>query len=318
MAISTRFLVISDTHGDPLRHAKLTEAVDVVIHCGDLTEESKLDEFRATIDLLNAIDAPLKLVIAGNHDWTLDLPVFKRKLAEHDPPLDEDLVRREYGDFGEARSLLEDAPGIVFLDEGIHDFKLANGAMLKVYASPYTPSNNDWGFNYPSGEERAWNITRDIDVTITHCPPKGVLDRSAGVRSAGVGSVGDSALFAAIAQARPSLHCFGHIHTGWGAKRVAWQVSDSLGGRRPTHMTAINGDETVVLQSLAKLKAADDDKDGESTQTVRERGYCRAEISAGMAGEKTLFVNAAIEGPDDKSQQVPWLIEIELPRAPVQ
>nr|OQO15796.1 hypothetical protein B0A51_14418 [Rachicladosporium sp. CCFEE 5018] len=310
MAISTRFLVISDTHGDPLRHTKLTEPVDAVIHCGDLTEESKIAEFRATIYLLNAIDAPLKLVIAGNHDWTLDIPVFKRKLAEHDPPLDEDLVRREYGEFGEARARLEDAPGVVFLDEGMHNFKLSNGAMLRVYASPYTPSNNDWGFNYPSREERAWNITRDIDVAITHCPPKGVLDRVAGV-----GSVGDSALFAAIAQARPFLHCFGHIHSGWGAKLVAWQANENLSDRRPTHLTAINGDETVVIQNLAKLKAADDGGVGESTRSVRERGFCRPEISAGMAGEKTLFVNTAIEGPNDESQQVPWLIDVELRRA---
>ncbi|OQO11991.1 hypothetical protein B0A48_02630 [Cryoendolithus antarcticus] len=293
MAISTRFLVISDTHGDPLRHAKLTEAVNVVIHCGDLTEESKLDEFRATIDLLNAIDAPLKLVI-----------------AEHDPPLDEDLVRREYGDFGEARSLLEDAPGIVFLNEGMHDFSLANGAMLRVYASPCTPSNNEWGFNYPSSDERAWNITGDIDVAITHCPPKGVMDRVAGV-----GSVGDATLFAAIARAKPLLHCFGHIHTGWGAKLVAWQANETFGDRKPTHMTAINGDETVVIQSLANLRAADNGEEGESTQSVRNRGYCKADMSADMAGEKTLFVNAAIEGLDDESQQVPWLIDVELPRA---
>ncbi|KAK5138550.1 hypothetical protein LTR08_000138 [Meristemomyces frigidus] len=50
MAVPTRFLVISDTHGDKLQH-RLPERVDVDIHCGNLTEESKLDKFRGSIPL---------------------------------------------------------------------------------------------------------------------------------------------------------------------------------------------------------------------------------------------------------------------------
>lgn len=57
----------------PLQHA------DVAIHCGDLTEESKLEEYRASIQLLKDIHAPLKLVIAGNHDFTMDIPAFRKK-----------------------------------------------------------------------------------------------------------------------------------------------------------------------------------------------------------------------------------------------
>ena len=47
---------------------KLPKA-DVAIHCGDLTDGSLLEEFRGAIRLLRDIDAPLKLVIAGNHDF---------------------------------------------------------------------------------------------------------------------------------------------------------------------------------------------------------------------------------------------------------
>ena len=78
-SVNTRFLILSDTHGIefgpevvPLQRA------DVVIHCGDLTQGSTLAEYRATIRLLESLQAPLKLVIAGNHDWTLELPKFKR------------------------------------------------------------------------------------------------------------------------------------------------------------------------------------------------------------------------------------------------
>jgi len=46
--ISTRFLVLSDTHGEDLR-LRCPAEVDVAIHCGDLTEESKLDEFKTAI-----------------------------------------------------------------------------------------------------------------------------------------------------------------------------------------------------------------------------------------------------------------------------
>ena len=53
-------------------------------------------------------------------------------------------IKSAYGACEEARQLFESeeakAAGIVFLDEGTHRFELANGALLTVYASPYTPS----------------------------------------------------------------------------------------------------------------------------------------------------------------------------------
>lgn len=148
--IKTRFIIISDTHGEEFKpEAKPLKHADVAIHCGDLTDQSKIEEYRATIRLLKDIDASLKLVIAGNHDFTMDNPVFKRKIAEVRPPLDPDVVRREYGDYGEVRQLFEEAKaaGIMFLDEGTYHFTLENGALLTVYASPWTPSLGGWDFS---------------------------------------------------------------------------------------------------------------------------------------------------------------------------
>ncbi|KAF3016459.1 hypothetical protein E8E14_007989 [Neopestalotiopsis sp. 37M] len=135
MPVRTRFLVISDTHGQVF-DVREGQQADVVIHCGDLTEESKIDEFRTTIDLLRQLPAPLKLVIAGNHDLTLDEPTFKKRLSEAPHSIEPDLVVKNFGNFGEPRRLFDEAKdaGIIFLDEGNHEFILPNGAMLRLYA----------------------------------------------------------------------------------------------------------------------------------------------------------------------------------------
>ena len=68
---------------------------DVAVHCGDLTDGSKLKEYHTSLRLLQKIQAMLKLVIAGNHDWTMDIPVFRDKVVNARPALDLDLVKKE-------------------------------------------------------------------------------------------------------------------------------------------------------------------------------------------------------------------------------
>jgi hypothetical protein len=190
----------------------------VAIHCGDLTNGSKLEELRVTIRLIKDINAPLKLVIAGNHDFTLDIPAFKRKVAEVVPALESDLVANDYGFYGEARQLLENARegGVIFVDEGNHQFKLNNGALLKGYASPWTPALGVWGFQYPPSKGHDFSIDNQTNIVITHDPTTGIMDFTDARERAGC-----PYLFRAIARARPEIHCFGHIHEGWGAKLVA-------------------------------------------------------------------------------------------------
>ncbi|KAK0937501.1 hypothetical protein LTR29_010939 [Friedmanniomyces endolithicus] len=312
-SIATRFLVLSDTHGELVQLP--TEAVDVAIHCGDLTEESKLHEFRTSIALLTQINAPLKLVIAGNHDFALDLPMFKKKLADIPPPVDDAVVKREYGDFGEARSLLAKArdAGIVFLDEGTHSFTLANGAKLTVYASPNTPSKSDWGFSYdPDNGDHDWAIDSAVDVVITHGPPHGVLDYTHAKKRAGSPS-----LFAAVARARPWMHCFGHIHEGWGAKQVTWRETAS---EEPSHFTDIDNDASALVESLATIHPRKYDGEDDlarkkaKLEKLEQKRYCSADASL-LGDNKTLFVNAAIKGDDAQTQQLPWIVSVPLPRA---
>lgn len=92
----TRLLIISDTHGhallDPAHDG--TEAshqygfrrplppADIALHCGDLTLRSTPKELETTLNLMREIDAPLKLVIPGNHDMSLDLKFWEEEVRK--------------------------------------------------------------------------------------------------------------------------------------------------------------------------------------------------------------------------------------------
>jgi predicted phosphodiesterase len=315
MGIKTRFFIISDTHGAEFE-IKEAQRADVVIHCGDLTEESKIEEIRSTLQFLKGLKATLKLVIAGNHDFTLDLPTFRSNIKNANPPLEEHLVQKEFGEYGEARRLFDEAinDGIVFLDEGHHNFNLTNGAYLKVFASPYTPGDHTWGFSYPPGSEHNFLIDKDIDVVITHGPPAGILDKNTDKEK----RLGCERLFTAIARSKPRLHCFGHVHRGWGARLVTWrdQLHDP-----PSHFTDIDNSRSMVLEKLANLiPTTQDMTDVKARKAKKLEGHlnngfcshCAGDEVAIQQGIQTLFVNAAIEGSSNFPVQPPWLVDIEL------
>ncbi|SMY29924.1 unnamed protein product [Zymoseptoria tritici ST99CH_1A5] len=313
-SVATRFLVMSDTHGDMFEPPP--GRYDVVIHCGDMSEESKLQEFRTTIECLKKVEAPLKLVIAGNHDFTLDPSMFKKKLAEARLEENDNAVKKEYGAYGEARRLFEDAKhdGIMLLDEGTRRFTLSNGAQLTVYASPYTPSTNDWAFQYDPQEDHAWDIGTDVNVAITHGPPRGIFDQTESNTRGGSAS-----LFRAIARARPQMHCFGHMHPGWGAKLVTWreEMSEDV---EVSHFTAIGNDESQLIESLATLQPRKFDTEdvraekASRLETLAKKAHCAAANADAIEG-RTLFVNAAIEGNVEWPRHLPWIVNLALPRA---
>ncbi|KAH8695312.1 Metallo-dependent phosphatase-like protein [Talaromyces proteolyticus] len=294
--VITKILLFSDTHGQELTPRPIDEKVDVAIHCGDLTEESKLDEFKPTLRYLQQLKADLKLVIAGNHDFTLDTPAFRKLIKNAKPPLEPELVQKTYGDYGEARRLIESMKpdNIIFLDEGSYEFTLRNGALMRVYASPFTPSlSGDWGFQYDPKEGHEFTIPKNTDVVITHGPPLGVLDYTCSRSRAGC-----PALFQAVARVKPRLHCFGHIHEGWGAKRVAWREKLTP---MPSHLTDIDNSKSRVLGTVSQLNSA---------RKNCELSCYFADCFAPEPDQQTLFVNAAIQGIE--SNQVSWVVEIPL------
>ena len=316
MGIKTRFLLISDTHGEDIPLPQLP--TDVAIHCGDLTDESKISEFRVTLRLLENIQAPLKIVIAGNHDFTLDLPTFRSNVENSNAASDTDLVKKEYGDYGEIQKLFDEAKSknIQLLHEGTYQFALQNGALLKVYASPFTPSTHDaWGFHYIP-QQHDFFIPNDVDIAVTHGPPKGIMDLTGSNKRAGCPN-----LFKAIAISQPKLHCFGHMHGQWGAKLVTWRdvISDT-----PSHFTDIDNDKSLLIEKLSNLKRSRFDTEEEIHSKTEKRaelsrqGYIKASHSAGdkvpLQRGQTIFVNAAIQGTTDEYPiHMPWLVDIDLP-----
>lgn len=331
MAIKTRFLIISDTHSEDNPPAR-QQSADVAIHCGDLTEESKLKEFRITLELLKSIQAPLKIVIAGNHDFTLDLPTFRGNIENSPESLDPALVRQEFGDYGEAQQLFDDAReahGIHLLHEGTHQFELDNGALLTVYASPYTPSHESWGFSYHPQQQQQqhdFQVPASADVVVTHGPPHGILDITNAGSSGGGQRAGRPRLFAAVARAQPRLHCFGHTHAGWGARLVAWRPEPL--GAAPSHFRDIDNERSSVIERLARLQSTRSD----SAEAVEEKRRRREDIFAKHQGcvatshcagdalplrrGQTLLVNAAVQGTTEELPVHPaWLVDIELPAA---
>jgi hypothetical protein len=284
-------------------------SADVAVHCGDLTKGSRDSEYRDTFDMLRKIDAPLKLVIAGNHDLCLD-PAFWDGYVGWGTAAERERKAR-YPEL--ARQIIDGAraDGVLLLDEGSYEFVLANGARLKVFASPWTPAFGSWAFQYRG--PHCFEIPPGTDLAMTHGPPHGLLDTTFLGDSAGCGF-----LLHGVARARPRVHCFGHIHEAWGAKLVTW--ADPGAG------ATVDAAKTVVLEDLASLEPlGGDDAETVAAKAERRRRKARdrcsfASLCAGDAhaleyGKQTLFVNAAIMNTGYRPHHLPWLIDLELPRA---
>jgi hypothetical protein len=91
-----------------------------------------------TFNVLASIEAEFKLVIAGNHDLTLDAdfwrhgPFSPKNPTEEQNAIVEEQIRsaKEMWTGKEARK-----KGIRYLEEGVHEFELTNGAKFRVSRS---------------------------------------------------------------------------------------------------------------------------------------------------------------------------------------
>ncbi|KAM0719665.1 hypothetical protein Q7P37_003796 [Cladosporium fusiforme] len=343
--IKTRVLIISDTHNAPLSESKGSRApvppfksplpsADLLIHCGDLTMTGQLDEYHKTLDMLKEIDAPVKLVIAGNHDLSLDRD-FVSSHRSHDPQARQppnmsehaaDLRVKAAHDLWTAPEGRARREGVTYLDEGIHQIALPNGAVANVYASPYTPEFYDWAFPYELHEDRfngpgtaladAASIApypmpsrahakHPVDIVMTHGPPWKRLDPTARVQA-----VGCPHLLRAVMRARPALCCFGHIHEGWGAERVRWaEGAEELPGKRCTIAQWKEGAWEEGVQGSGKVVQVD-------MEAAAEKRAAFVDISGDGVepGEETLFVNAAIMDVAYRPVNAPWVVDMDLPR----
>ncbi|SPQ27448.1 cc3b843d-3db8-42c1-82e1-65eff0d88a0f [Thermothielavioides terrestris] len=235
---------VSDTHNS---QPALPDG-DVLIHAGDLTQSGTARELREAVAWLRAQPHPVKIVVAGNHDLLLD------------PGQDNE--RRGAGNAVSERQAI-DWGDIIYLENASTTVTCPNGRRLRVYGSPYSARHGNWAFQYPRGDDVwAGTVPRDVDVLVTHGPPRAHLDLL---------RLGCVHLLRELWRVRPRLHVFGHVHEGAGTE---WLRFDAL--QEAYERTVIAGGGIWNL-----------------LRTLNEflRALFRTEVEA-----KCLLVNAAIVG----------------------
>jgi len=180
-----KLVLISDTHGKH-RELQLPQG-DILIHAGDFSmigEEETVKDFNLW---LGEQSFKHKLVQAGNHDlgFERDSKKFESMLTN-------------------CRYLRDETINI----EG-----------LKMFFSPYTPffSSDYWVFQKHGMialKEHWKQIPENLDLLVTHGPPSYILDRTLEGKHAG-----DVLLLERLYELKypPVIHCFGHIHEGYGS-----------------------------------------------------------------------------------------------------
>jgi len=176
-----RLVVISDTHlvaqDTPL------PAGDVLIHCGDFCINGTDSELYHALTWFRDLEFEQKACIMGNHDeWEEKCPgMVKHVLDGHAHYLNGSEVT-------------------------IHG--------LKFWGSPIQPEFKNYAFNRTRlFRSHYWKdaMPDDVDVLLTHCPPRGVLDETHDSSRVGCKHLGFR-----VEKVRPILHAFGHIHESRG------------------------------------------------------------------------------------------------------
>ncbi|PHH69360.1 hypothetical protein CDD82_7813 [Ophiocordyceps australis] len=209
----TRFVCVSDTHNCPVKLPK----GDVLVHAGDLTNQGSYSELSKAVKWLEAADFEAKIVVAGNHDITLDSAFYSQHgQAFHNKGLQS---------HSHCLSLLTDSPSITYLCHSAATVRLSSPAGPRtgftVFGSPYSPRCGLWAFGYDApappcpAQPTPWDcIPLATHVVVTHTPPRGHCDQGAGCE----------ALSRALERVRPRMAICGHIHDGRGAQGIEWPL----------------------------------------------------------------------------------------------
>lgn len=171
-------LFLSDTHG---KHRALTDLppADLLIHAGDLSWNGTEEEVADFVAWLDTLGYRHKIFIGGNHDDCLD------------------------------GATVEELP------DGCH--YLCNSGIeiegVKIWGMPLFLSDEIHAADlYP---EKIARIPSGTDILVSHCPPQGVLDRSAFGAE-----MGNAELRRQVEAIAPRYHLFGHIHEGYGVSET--------------------------------------------------------------------------------------------------
>jgi Icc-related predicted phosphoesterase len=176
------------------------QAQRAVIHCGDESvcgnEWLNEPEARAFFEWYSELDVPVKVFVPGNHSLAVEQGLIRPKTY----------------------------PGIRFL---IHEQTEIDG--LKIFGTPYTPKFFDWAYMRERKDlDVVWqSIPDDLNILITHGPPKGILDVTRDLDTREPIHVGSKSLMRHVTERiKPKLHAFGHIHDELGIRNFG-TVQDS-------------------------------------------------------------------------------------------
>jgi Icc-related predicted phosphoesterase len=188
--MALKIVAISDTHGF---HKGLTiPDGDMLICAGDFSMRAEMKHVVEFAQWFNSHPHKHKVVVAGNHDMYCE---------------------------GERQWTKDEFFPAIYL---VHEEAEVNG--YRVFGSPYSSCifvPSAWSFDYdPKGprSEGLWSqIPDNLDILITHGPPKGILDKVDRTNPREDEHVGDVNLLYHVKRALPRAHIFGHIHEGAGS-----------------------------------------------------------------------------------------------------
>lgn len=187
-----RIVAISDLHGQ--LPERLPEA-DLLLIAGDICPCNFKDVVMGQREWLrNKFQSwlerqPIRCVVAtwGNHDWTGE------RSPGYVPLLD----------------------WFMLVDRGVELLG------MKIYGTPWQPRFFDWAFNLdePQLAEKWAAIPDDTDILVLHGPPHGYGDLASDERGRPT-HVGSPSLTKRIAEIKPKLVVYGHIHSGYGIYKL--------------------------------------------------------------------------------------------------
>jgi predicted phosphohydrolase len=191
---------LSDTHE---LHTTIEQPLppgDVLIHCGDFTNSGDEAKVRGFLSWMESQPFSLKLLIAGNHDYSLH----------------EDCAVR-------CDQLLENYRSINYLRDSKKEIEAtqdySENRSMSAYGTPWVPEFPGCAVEYfylPRDDDQLaakWReIPTGVDILMTHTPPRGVRDMFEG------SPMGCDALrLEVFNRVKPRVHVFGHIHAEHGA-----------------------------------------------------------------------------------------------------
>ncbi|GAD95011.1 Ser/Thr protein phosphatase family protein [Paecilomyces variotii No. 5] len=342
----TRIVCVSDTHGyTPSEAGFRLPKGDILIHAGDLTNHGSMAELQKTIDWISNADYEVRIIVAGNHDITLD-PEF---YAQHGPKFH----KQNLQDPQKCLELITASSSIVFLNHTSTTIRLTKSegprTIFTVFGSPYSRFKGDWAFGYePEGAYELWQqIPMGTDILVTHVPPK-LPDSHHGDRVA----FGCEELYERLKSVRPMLAVSGHVHESRGYHRVRWESSSSDNGfgeeeimtgnpppigSKKQSLIDLTGKKQKRLDNFSLTGHEDQNlkqtsisrpeyncfKADDSTSTVQGRQSDRGSIplvesNDGPKRRETCVVNAAIVATswphkEGKKFHAPIVVDLDLP-----